>query len=105
MAFPEERRREHLPQTPCKLSITRRIFKEIQRIVQPFVEESLGRPSAVALIGPRQLGKTSLALEIGGSREAVDLDLEDRDDRSRLAEPKERLPAVPPPELSRVPPS
>ena len=40
-----------------------------------------------ALIGPRQVGKTTLALEIGRSRDALYLDLEDRDDRNRLAEP------------------
>ena len=42
----------------------------------------------MALIGPRQVGKTTLALEIGRTRDAIYLDLEDRDDRSRLAEPK-----------------
>ena len=47
----------------------------------------MSRQAAVALIGPRQVGKTTLALEIARSREAFYLDLEDRDDRSRLAEP------------------
>ena len=41
----------------------------------------------MGLIGPRQVGKTTLALEIARSRDALYLDLEDRDDRSRLAEP------------------
>ena len=39
------------------------------------------------MIGPRQVGKTTLALEIGRRRDALYLDLEDRDDRARLAEP------------------
>ena len=60
----------------------------IPRIVQPSLEAALDRQAAVALIGPRQVGKTTLALEIGRSRDAIYLDLEDRDDRSRLAEPK-----------------
>ena len=60
----------------------------IPRIIQPSVEEALARQAAVALIGPRQVGKTTLALEIGRSRDAIYLDLEDRNDRNRLAEPK-----------------
>ena len=59
----------------------------IQRLIKRDVENSLRRQAAVALIGPRQVGKTTLALEIGRSRGAVYLDLEDRDDRNRLAEP------------------
>ena len=59
----------------------------IPRIITPDVERALGRQAAVALIGPRQVGKTTLALEIARSRDALYLDLEDRDDRNRLAEP------------------
>ena len=59
----------------------------IPRIITPDVERALGRQAAVALIGPRQVGKTTLALEIARSRDAHYLDLEDRDDRNRLAEP------------------
>ena len=39
---------------------------------------------AVALIGPRQVGKTTLALEIGKSRPSVYLDLELPSDRAKL---------------------
>ena len=59
----------------------------IPRIITPDVERALNRQAAVALIGPRQVGKTTLALEIARSRDALYLDLEDRDDRNRLAEP------------------
>ena len=59
----------------------------IPRIITRDVESALNRQAAVALIGPRQVGKTTLALEIGRSRDALYLDLEDRDDRNRLAEP------------------
>lgn len=48
---------------------------------------ALAKQPAVAIIGPRQCGKTTLALTIAEERDAVYLDLEDRDDRSRLAEP------------------
>ena len=59
----------------------------IPRIITSAVEDALDRQAAVALIGPRQVGKTTLALEIGRSRNALYLDLEDRDDRERLANP------------------
>ena len=57
------------------------------RLATSDIESALNRQAAVALIGPRQVGKTTLALEIGRSRGALYLDLEDRDDRNRLAEP------------------
>ena len=59
----------------------------IPRITARDVESALRRQAATALIGPRQVGKTTLALEIGRHRDALYLDLEDRDDRARLAEP------------------
>jgi predicted AAA+ superfamily ATPase len=59
----------------------------LPRLVTPRVEEALRRQAAVALIGPRQVGKTTLALEIAKTREALYLDLEDSDDRNRLANP------------------
>ena len=59
----------------------------IPRIITSDIERALSRQAAVALIGPRQVGKTTLALEIARSRDALYLDLEDRDDRNRLAEP------------------
>lgn len=40
------------------------------------------------LTGPRQVGKTTLALEIAGGRPASYLDLESERDRARLAEPE-----------------
>ena len=52
------------------------------------VRHALNRQAAVALIGPRQAGKTTLALEISKKQEALYLDLEDFDDRNQLASPK-----------------
>ncbi|MCY4211513.1 MAG: ATP-binding protein [Gammaproteobacteria bacterium] len=57
------------------------------RIIAQQVEDALRRQAAVALLGPRQVGKTTLALAIGRKHNAVYLDLEDRDDRNRLDEP------------------
>ena len=41
----------------------------------------------MALIGPRQVGKTTLAYELTGERDALYLDLEDSNDREKLSEP------------------
>lgn len=43
---------------------------------------------AVALLGPRQVGKTTLALEIGRPINALYLDLESEQDRAKLAQPE-----------------
>ena len=59
----------------------------LRRIVTSDVKKALQRQAAVALLGPRQVGKTTLALEIGREYDALYLDLEDRDDRNRLANP------------------
>lgn len=58
------------------------------------VEDALRRQAAVALIGPRQVGKTTLALEIASGRDALYLDLEDREGRNQLAEPRLFLEAM-----------
>jgi uncharacterized protein len=60
----------------------------IPRRIAPRVEEALSDQAAVALIGPRQVGKTTLALEVGHRRDALYLDLEDSADRSKLREPR-----------------
>ncbi len=49
--------------------------------------EALSRQAAVALIGPRQVGKTTLAYALTGERDALYLDLEDRNDRRKLSDP------------------
>lgn len=59
----------------------------ITRFVYPQIEDALRRQAAVALIGPRQVGKTTLALQIGKEKNAIYLDLEDSIDRAKLANP------------------
>ena len=59
----------------------------IERYIKPRVLEALGYQAAVAIIGPRQVGKTTLALDIGEERGALYLDLEDRTDRQKLSDP------------------
>ena len=51
------------------------------------LEAALDEMPAVALLGPRQAGKTTLALEVGRSRRATYLDLESEADRAKLADP------------------
>ncbi|MBI2295915.1 MAG: ATP-binding protein [Betaproteobacteria bacterium] len=46
----------------------------------------LRRHAAVGLLGPRQAGKTTLALEIAAGRSNVYLDLESESDRAKLAD-------------------
>ena len=48
---------------------------------------ALNRQAAVALIGPRQVGKTTLAHAVAEQTEALYLDLEARADQARLADP------------------
>lgn len=55
------------------------------------IETALGRSRIVALLGPRQSGKTTLAREVAAGREAVIYDLEDPVDAARLTLPKEML--------------
>ncbi len=60
----------------------------IERRIKQQVIDALDRQAAVALIGPRQVGKTTLAQEIGEERGALYLDLEDSDDREKLSNAK-----------------
>ena len=51
------------------------------------VMEALSRQAVVVLLGPRQVGKTTLALDIAEGSGAIYLDLESRSDRSKLSDP------------------
>jgi predicted AAA+ superfamily ATPase len=59
----------------------------IKRNIYQKVLTALSRQAAVALIGPRQVGKTTLALDIAQDRNCVYLDLEAREDREKLRNP------------------
>jgi hypothetical protein len=63
------------------------IARMIERHAATEVTLLLEHMPAVALVGPRQAGKTTLALAIAGGRPSVYLDLESAADRARLAEP------------------
>jgi uncharacterized protein len=59
----------------------------LSRRLQAQIREDLGAQAAVALLGPRQVGKTTLALEIADTGPSIYLDLEFPADREKLAEP------------------
>lgn len=60
----------------------------IPRRVEKFIQAALSRQAAVALIGPRQVGKTTLAISIAEHIDSLYLDLEDRADREKLSDPR-----------------
>lgn len=60
--------------------IPRRAHKEVRR--------ALSRQAATALLGPRQVGKTTLAQEVARTTDSIYLDLQARADRARLAQPR-----------------
>jgi len=64
----------------------------IRRRLLPALASALAEAPAVALLGPRQVGKTTLALELARGRPAVYLDLESEADRAKLAEAELYLP-------------
>lgn len=61
--------------------IIRQELKTVENLLEVF--------PAVAVLGPRQIGKTTLALEIGKKRDAIYLDLESTTDLNKLTNPVE----------------
>jgi predicted AAA+ superfamily ATPase len=62
---------------------------EFERLAEPLTRRALDRSPAVALLGPRQVGKTTLARRIAASLPgALYFDLESSADQARFAEPR-----------------
>ena len=59
----------------------------IERNIRESVKKALNRQPAVAIIGTRQVGKTTLALDIAQERDSLYLDLESYEDRDKLQDP------------------
>lgn len=59
----------------------------LRRSASQSIANALSRQAAVALIGPRQVGKTTLAHDIADSRPSIYLDLENAADRGKLENP------------------
>lgn len=55
------------------------------------LEHLLAHAPAIVLLGPRQAGKTTLALEVAKTRPSIYLDLEDHDDCAKLSNPARYL--------------
>jgi uncharacterized protein len=60
----------------------------IERRIHKTIKLALARQAAVGIIGPRQVGKTTLALEIAKEYGALYLDLELRSDKEKLSDPE-----------------
>ena len=60
----------------------------ITRHITATVQQALNRQAAVAIIGPRQIGKTTLAYELADARPSLYLDLESPADRNKLRDPE-----------------
>jgi len=67
------------------------IARMIKRQLQKAIVDRLALFPAVALLGPRQVGKTTLAEDIASDRPSVYLDLESPSDRGKLADPARYL--------------
>jgi len=63
----------------------------IKRRIHDELIGAIDSSPAVALLGPRQAGKTTLALEISNIRPSLYLDLETASDRAKLADPERYL--------------
>lgn len=57
-----------------------------ERLLTPVLQQELAFSPAVGLLGPRQVGKTTLALEVARQLPHVYLDLESERDRGKLAQ-------------------
>ena len=66
----------------CKVLIPRQIQPQVSRLLEQF--------PAVAILGPRQVGKTTLATTLADAlgEQALYLDLESPSDRAKLTEPE-----------------
>jgi len=71
----------------AKLKLYIQFARMILRRALAQVEQSLSRQAAVALIGPRQVGKTTLAFAIADAAPTLYLDLESGEDREKLSSP------------------
>lgn len=67
------------------------ITRMFPRTLQARIEELLAQFPAVAMLGPRQVGKTTLALEIAEKSDALYLDLEHPADLTKLSDPADYL--------------
>ena len=63
----------------------------LKRLITDRLNKNIARVPAVALLGARQVGKTTLAKTISKDRDSLYLDLEDPEDLLKLSDPKSFL--------------
>ena len=68
----------------ANLAAIARIAEMIRRRSETELIDRLASQAAVVILGPRQVGKTTLALEVAAKRPSVYLDLESAADRARI---------------------
>lgn len=61
------------------------------RELSQVIKRNLDQNSAVVILGPRQIGKTTLALDIAKDQQSIYLDLEDSEDFQKLNDPAHYL--------------
>lgn len=76
------------PATLANLEPHSIIARMVPRRLSLALDSALAESPAVALLGPRQVGKTTLALEVAKSRPSVYLDLQSDADRAKLSDPE-----------------
>ena len=76
-----------IPSNHAILESGSKITCMLHRNLAARIEYLLANSPAVVLLGPRQVGKTTLALEIGERQPSIYLDLEDDRDRAKLNQP------------------
>jgi uncharacterized protein len=63
----------------------------LKRLITDRLNKNIARVPVVALLGARQVGKTTLAKAIAKDRDSIYLDLEDQEDLAKLTDPKSFL--------------
>lgn len=58
------------------------------RFLRLQLSDAMAHSPAIALLGPRQVGKTTLAMQVGEREHALYLDLESEQDRAKLSQPE-----------------
>ncbi len=66
----------------------------VQRLKEKELHNALSRSPAVAILGPRQSGKSTTAKMLLKDIPSIYLDLQDRVDRNKLSEPELFLTAI-----------
>ena len=64
------------------------IARMLDRKLKPKLQQYLNQFPAVALLGPRQVGKTTLAKNLGNTSKSIYLDLENPQDIAKLEDPR-----------------